>query len=201
MLSPIPSNSVIFLVHLPPPRFPRRHDHFQSIQGLFDLRPITWCIKLQRQLTVQLQIYPLICCKLTQMIKLLKVQPDSKLVWVIDRDFCQQNQGLKLYFLDLITVLLAIYQCLLKSQKWIRRSSPSIHYVLIQKRLLDYSIFIPSKLGLPLSLIKVIIKRVKWLCSSHWPWLREYEMLLLHRGIMIGLLFPFHLVNFGLVQN
>ena len=87
-----------------------------------------WCIKLQRQHAVQLQIYPLICCKLTQMIKLLKVQPDSKLVWVIDRDFCQQNQGLKLYFLDLITVLLAIYQCLLKSQKWIRRSSPSIHY-------------------------------------------------------------------------
>ena len=74
-----------------------------------------WCIKLQRQHAVQLQIYPLICCKLTQMIKLLKVQPDSKLVWVIDRDFCQQNQGLKLYFLDLITVLLAIYQCLLKN--------------------------------------------------------------------------------------
>ena len=87
-----------------------------------------WCIKLQRQHAVQLQIYPLICCKLTQMIKLLKVQPDSKLVWVIDRDFCQQNQGLKLYFLNLITVLLAIYQCLLKSQKWIRRSSLFIMY-------------------------------------------------------------------------
>ena len=87
-----------------------------------------WCIKLQRQHAVQLQIHPLICCKLTQMIKLLKVQPDSKLVWVIDRDFCQQNQGLKLYFLDLITVLLAIYQCLLKSQKWIRRSSLFIMY-------------------------------------------------------------------------
>ena len=87
-----------------------------------------WCIKLQRQHAVQLQIHPLICCKLTQMIKLLKVQPDSKLVWVIDRDFCQQNQGLKLYFLNLITVLLAIYQCLLKSQKWIRRSSLFIMY-------------------------------------------------------------------------
>ena len=194
MLSPIPSNSVIFLVHFAPAKISKEAWSFSVHSGIiWPAANYAWCIKLQRQLAVQFQIYPLICCKLTQMIKLLKVQPDSKLVWVIDRDFCQQNQGLKLYFLDLITVLLAIYQCLLK--KWIRRSSQRI-----QKRLLDYSIFIPSKLGLPLSLIKVIIKRVKWLCSN-WPWLREYEMLLLHRGIMIGLLFPFHLVNFGLVQN
>ena len=39
MLSPIPSNSVIFLVHFAPAKI-STHDHFQSIQGSFDLRPI-----------------------------------------------------------------------------------------------------------------------------------------------------------------
>ena len=90
-----------------------------------------WCIKLQRQLTVQLQIYPLICCKLTQMIKLLNWkynQTQNWFEWLTVIFVKQPNQGLKLYFLDLITVLLAIYQCLLKSQKWIRRSSLFIMY-------------------------------------------------------------------------
>ena len=103
-----------------------------------------WCIKLQRQHAVQLQIYPLICCKLTQMIKLLKVQPDSKLVWVIDRDFCQatKSRTKTLFFRSDNSFAGNIS---MPTQKWIRRSSQSI-----QKRLLDYSIFIPSKLGLPL---------------------------------------------------
>ena len=90
-----------------------------------------WCIKLQRQHAVQFQIYPLICCKFNQMIKLLNWkynQTQNWFEWLTVIFVKQPNQGLKLYFLDLITVLLAIYQCLLKSQKWIRRSSLFIMY-------------------------------------------------------------------------
>ena len=70
---------------------------------------------------------------------LLQINPNDKTNWKYNQTqnwfewltviFVKQpNQGLKLYFLDLITVLLAIYQCLLKSQKWIRRSSLFIMY-------------------------------------------------------------------------
>ena len=105
-----------------------------------------WCIKLQRQHAVQLQIHPLICCKLTQMIKLLKVQPDSKLVWVIDRDFCQATKSrTKTLFFGSDNSFAGNISMPTQVSKMDQREFQSI-----QKRLLDYSIFIPSKLGLPL---------------------------------------------------
>ena len=74
----------------------------------------------------------------------LKVQPDSKLVWVIDRDFCQATKSrTKTLFFGSDNSFAGNIS--MPTQKWIRRSSQRI-----QKRLLDYSIFIPSKLGLPL---------------------------------------------------
>ena len=101
-----------------------------------------WCIKLQRQHAVQFQIYPLICCKLTKTNwKYNQTQNWFECLTVIFVK--QQNQGLKLYFFGSDNSFAGNIS--MPTQKWIRRSSQSI-----QKRLLDYSIFIPSKLGLPL---------------------------------------------------
>ena len=144
MLSPIPSNSIIFLVHFAPAKI-STHDHFQSIQGSFDLRPIMLdASNFKDNMQYSFRYILWFVANLTQMIKLLKVQPDSKLVWVIDRDFCQATKSrTKTLFFGSDNSFAGNIS--MPTQKWIRRSSQSI-----QKRLLDYSIFIPSKLGLPL---------------------------------------------------
>ena len=143
MLSPIPSNSVIFLVHFAPAKISKEAWSFSVHSGIiWPAANYAWCIKLQRQHAVQFQIYPLICCKLTQMIKLLKVQPDSKLVWVIDRDFCQQNQGLKLYFFGSDNSFAGNISMPTQVSEMDQKEFQSIHYVIIvfkfvKKRLLD----------------------------------------------------------------
>ena len=147
MLSPIPSNSAIFLVHFAPAKISKEAWSFSVHSGIiWPAANYAWCIKLQRQHAVQLQIHPLICCKLTQMIKLLKVQPDSKLVWVIDRDFCQATKSrTKTLFFGSDNSFAGNISMPTQVSKMDQREFQSI-----QKRLLDYSIFIPSKLGLPL---------------------------------------------------
>lgn len=80
----------------------------------------------------------------------LKVQPDSKLVWVIDRDFCQATKSrTKTLFFGSDNSFAGNISMPTQVSEMDQKEFP-IHYVLIQKRLLDYSIFIPSKLGLPL---------------------------------------------------